>query len=320
MDKNSKIFVAGHRGLVGGAILRELQRQGYDNLVTLARSELDLTDAQAVRRFFDKEKVQFVFVAAAKVGGILANNTYPGDFIRDNLQIQTNVIDAAYKGGCEKLLFLGSSCIYPKFAEQPIKEAALLTGALEPTNEPYAIAKIAGILMCQSYRRQYGFDAISLMPTNLYGPGDNFDPENSHVLAALLRRIHEAKLADAPEVVVWGTGAPTREFLHCADLANACVYMMSNYSQPEIVNIGTGEETSIRELAELICSVVGYKGALTFDTSKPDGTPRKVMDVSKAAEAGWRAQTQLRDGLVETYRWFVEQNPESMRLQEKKPV
>ena len=307
MKTSSKIFVAGHRGLVGGAILRRLEAEGYANLVTRTRQELNLTDPIAVRDFFETEKPTHVFLAAAKVGGILANNTYPADFIRENLQIQTNVIDSAYQSGVEKLAFLGSSCIYPKFAEQPMREDALLSGKLEPTNDAYAIAKIAGIIMCQAYRRQHGFDAISLMPTNVYGPGDNFDLESSHVLPALIRRFHEAKEAGADEVTVWGTGKPMREFIHCDELAEACVFLMNNYSDGEIVNVGTGVDVTIRELAETIRDVVGFRGELVWDTSKPDGTPRKLMDVSKLEGIGWKSSLSLKDGVASTYAWFLDQ-------------
>ena len=306
MNKESKIFVAGHRGLVGSAILRKLQGEGYTNLVTRTRAELDLRDQAAVNRFFEEEHPEYVFLAAAKVGGILANSTYPADFIRDNLQIQTNVIDAAYRSGVKKLLFLGSSCIYPKFAPQPMKEEHLLTGPLEPTNEWYAVAKIAGIKMAQAYRRQYGFNAISLMPTNLYGPGDNFDLETSHVIPALIRKFHEAKVERKTHVVVWGTGKPRREFLHVDDLADAALFLMQNYDGEEIINVGVGEDVSIRELAELIRDVVGYEGEIVFDTTKPDGTPRKLLDVSRLHALGWRARISLREGLEQTYRWYLE--------------
>ncbi len=306
MDKASKIFVAGHRGLVGSAILRKLQAEGYVNLVTRTRAELDLRDQAAVNRFFAEERPEYAFLAAAKVGGILANSTYPADFIRDNLQIQTNVIDAAYRHGVKKLLFLGSSCIYPKYAPQPMKEEYLLTGPLEPTNEWYAVAKIAGIKMAQAYRRQYGFNAISLMPTNLYGPGDNFDLETSHVIPALIRKFHEAKVEGRPHVVVWGTGKPRREFLHVDDLADAALFLMKNYDSEEIINVGVGEDVSIRELAELIQDVVGFEGEIVFDTTKPDGTPRKLLDVSRLQALGWKARIPLREGLASTYRWYVE--------------
>ncbi|KAI4335506.1 hypothetical protein L6164_014145 [Bauhinia variegata] len=305
-DKSAKVFVAGHRGLVGSAIVRKLLQLGFTNLVLRTRAELDLTRQSDVEAFFSAEKPRFVIVAAAKVGGIHANNTYPADFIAINLQIQTNVIDSAYRNGVEKLLFLGSSCIYPKFAPQPIPENALLTGPLEPTNEWYAIAKIAGIKMCQSYMIQYKWDAISGMPTNLYGPYDNFHPENSHVLPALMRRFHEAKVNGAKEVVVWGTGSPLREFLHVDDLADACVFLMEEYSGLEHLNVGSGKEVTIKELAELMKEVVGFEGNLVWDTSKPDGTPRKLMDSSKLAELGWKPKISLKNGLVDTYKWYLE--------------
>ncbi|WP_457637188.1 GDP-L-fucose synthase [Oceanithermus sp.] len=308
MTKESKIFVAGHRGLVGSAILRRLEADGFVNLVTRTRDELDLRDQTAVSRFFEKERPEYVFLAAAKVGGILANSTYPADFIRDNLQIQTNVIDAAYRSGSKKLLFLGSSCIYPKHAPQPMKEEYLLTGPLEPTNEWYAIAKIAGIKMAQAYRRQYGFNAISLMPTNLYGPGDNFDLETSHVIPALIRKFHEAKVEGKPHVVIWGTGKPRREFLHVDDLADAAVFLMQKYEEEEFVNVGIGKDVSIYELAKLIREVVGYEGQIRFDLSKPDGTPRKLLDVSRLNALGWRAKISLRDGLRKTYQWYIRQD------------
>ena len=304
ITKDSRIYVAGHRGLVGSAVVRSLERQGYRNILTRSRKELDLTDSQAVIRFFEEQRPDCVIDAAAKVGGIHANNTYPADFIRDNLFIQNNLIDTAWKFGCSKFVFLGSSCIYPKMAPQPLKEEYLLTGPLEPTNEWYAIAKIAGIKMCQAYRRQYGFDAISLMPTNLYGPGDNFDLENSHVLPALIRKFHEAKVEGKPEVVVWGTGKPRREFLYVDDMADATVFLMENYSEEQIVNVGTGEDITIRKLAFLVGEVVGYKGELIFDTSKPDGTPRKLLDITKLTGLGWQVGRSLREGIEETYRWY----------------
>ncbi|KAM1106470.1 hypothetical protein ACFX13_003394 [Malus domestica] len=305
-DKSAKVFVAGHRGLVGSAIVRKLHALGFTSLVLRTHAELDLTRQADVESFFAAEKPQFLILAAAKVGGIHANNTYPADFIAVNLQIQTNVIDAAYRFGVKKLLFLGSSCIYPKFAPQPIPENALLTGPLEPTNEWYAIAKIAGIKMCQAYRIQYSWDAISGMPTNLYGPHDNFHPENSHVLPALMRRFHEAKVKGAEEVVVWGTGSPLREFLHVDDLADGVVFMMDSYSGLEHVNVGSGKEVTIKELAELVKEVVGFEGRLVWDSTKPDGTPRKLMDSSKLAGLGWTPKISLKDGLVDTYSWYLE--------------
>ncbi|QWK22936.1 GDP-L-fucose synthase [Thermus antranikianii] len=310
MDKGSKIYVAGHRGLVGSAILRKLRAEGYTNLVTRTRQELDLRDQAAVNRFFEEERPEYVFLAAAKVGGILANSTCPADFIRDNLLIQTHVIDAAYRYGVKKLLFLGSSCIYPKHAPQPLKEGYLLTGPLEPTNEPYAVAKIAGIKMCQAYRRQYGFNAISLMPTNLYGPGDNFDLQTSHVLPALIRKFHEAKEEGRKEVVVWGTGTPRREFLHVDDLADAALFLMKHYESEEIINVGVGEDISIRELAELIARIVGFEGEIVYDTTKPDGTPRKLLDTSRLFALGWRPKIPLEEGIRQTYRWFLEHRAE----------
>ena len=306
MDKHDSIYVAGHRGLVGSAIVRALQKTGYTNLLLRSRSEVDLTDQASTESFFAHERPQFVFLAAAKVGGIMANNTLGADFIRDNLLIQTNAIDAAWRNGARKLLFLGSSCIYPKLAPQPMKESDLLTGTLEPTNEPYAIAKIAGIKMCQAYRAQHGFDAISLMPTNLYGPNDNFDLNSSHVLPALMRKFHEAKLSGASQVTIWGTGTPKREFLHVDDLADASLFLMRNYSGPEIVNVGVGEDVSIHDLAVMIGEVVGFRGNLHQDTSKPDGTPRKLLDVSRLSSLGWRARTSLREGLEQTYRWYLQ--------------
>ena len=310
MEKNCKIFVAGHRGLVGSAIERCLLKQGFENLITKSRVELDLTSQVQVEEFFHAEKPDYVFLSAAKVGGIHANNTYPADFIRDNLQIQTNIIDSACRSGVKKLLFLGSSCIYPKFAPQPMKEEYLLTGELEPTNEWYAIAKIAGIKMCQAYRRQYGFNAISLMPTNLYGPGDNFNLANSHVLPALIRKFHEGKINNEPKVTVWGTGTPKREFLHVDDLADASVFLMSHYHEEGIVNVGVGEDTSIADLARLVKEVVGFKGEIVFDTSKPDGTPRKLLDVSKLTALGWKAKISLREGVVSTYEWYLQHQNE----------
>ncbi|MGG0510610.1 GDP-L-fucose synthase [Priestia megaterium] len=306
MNKNSKIYVAGHRGLVGSAIVRKLQEKGYSNLVYRTSAELDLRDKPQVDAFFAEEKPEFVFLAAAKVGGIVANNEYPAEFIHDNLLIQSNIIDAAYRNGVEKLLFLGSTCIYPKLAPQPLKEEYLLTGALEPTNEPYAIAKIAGIKMCESYNRQYGTKYISAMPTNLYGPNDNFDLHTSHVLPALLRKFHEAKEGNAPFVEMWGTGTPKREFLYSDDLADACVFLMNTYEGNEIVNIGVGEDITIKELGEKVKAVVGYEGDIQFDTSKPDGTPRKLVDVTKLNGLGWKAETALEDGLQKAYQWFLD--------------
>lgn len=305
MDQAARIFVAGHRGLAGSAIVRRLKQAGFGNLLLRTQSELDLTDAVAVDAFFAQERPAYVFLAAARVGGIHANNSYPVDFLRDNLQIEINVIEAAYRHGAAKLLFLGSSCIYPKFAPQPMPEDCLLTGALEPTNEWYAIAKIAGIKLCQAYRRQYGFDAISLMPTNLYGPGDNFHLANSHVLPALIRKFHEAKATGAAEVVVWGSGMPRREFLHVDDLADACLFLMQRYDDERIVNVGVGADVSILELAELVQRVVGFEGRIVLDPDKPDGTPRKLLDVSRLTALGWQARIGLEDGIRETYRWFL---------------
>jgi GDP-L-fucose synthase len=306
MQKNSRIFVAGHRGLAGSAICRCLLRNGYRNLITRSRSELDLTNQSRVDAFFAAEKPEFVFLAAAKVGGILANSSYPAEFLRSNLTIQNNVIEAAYQNGVKKLQFLGSSCIYPRLAPQPIKEEYLLTGPLEPTNEWYAIAKIAGIKLAQAYRRQYGFRTISLMPTNLYGPGDNFDLESSHVLPALIRKAHEARVKHAPEMAVWGSGAPRREFLHVDDLADAAVFLMLRYDSADIINVGVGEDITIRELAELVCRVVGYEGRVVFDASKPDGTPRKLLDVSRLQNLGWRPRVNLEEGIGHAYREFLE--------------
>lgn len=305
MEKEAKIFIAGRFGLVGSAIERALRRQGYENVVGLPHRELELTVQAEVETYFKIEKPQYVFLAAAKVGGILANNTYPAEFIYSNLEIQNNVIHACYQFGVKKMLFLGSSCIYPKFAAQPMTEDELLNGKLEPTNEPYAVAKIAGIVMCQSYNRQYGTNFVSVMPTNLYGINDNYHPDNSHVIPGLLRRFHDAKVTNAPEVVVWGTGSPKREFLFADDLGDACVFVMQQYSGNEIINIGSGVEVTIRELAETIKRVVGYPGVLRFDTSKPDGTPRKLLDVSKLNNLGWQAQTRLEDGLIIAYQDFL---------------
>jgi GDP-L-fucose synthase len=305
MKKHSKIYIAGHRGLVGSAIVRRLEKEGYNNLVYRTSSELNLTDKIQVDQFFAEEKIEYVFLAAAKVGGIVANNEYPADFIRDNLLIQTNVIDAAYRNNVKKLLFLGSTCIYPKLAPQPLKEDYLLTGELEPTNEPYAIAKIAGIKMCESYNRQYGTKYISVMPTNLYGENDNFDLHTSHVLPALIRKFHVAKENNQPYVEVWGTGTPKREFLYSDDLADACVYLMDHYEGNEIVNIGVGEDIEIGQLAYLVKKTVGYEGEIKFDTSKPDGTPRKLVDVTKLNSLGWKASTSLEEGLNKAYQWFL---------------
>jgi GDP-L-fucose synthase len=306
LGKESRIFVAGHRGLVGSALVRALAARGCDDLILRSRAELDLTDQAAVRRFFEEARPRIVIMAAARVGGIHANDTRPAEFIRDNLLIQDNVIDSAYRFGVEKFVFLGSSCIYPKLAQQPMREEYLLTGPLEPTNEWYAVAKIAGVKMCQAYRRQYGFKAISLMPTNLYGPGDNFDLECSHVLPALLRRIHEAKLRGDPSVTIWGTGAPRREFLHVDDLADATLHLLHAYDAEPIVNVGWGRDVTIRELAELIVSVVDYKGQLEFDSTRPDGAPRKLLDVSRLTGLGWQPRISLRQGIESTYAWFTE--------------
>lgn len=305
MKKEAKIYVAGHRGLVGSAIIRTLMKNGYTNLITRTHAELDLLDQLAVAEFFAAEKPEYVFLAAAKVGGIMANKNYPADFIYQNLIVQSNVIESAHQNKVEKLLFLGSSCIYPKLAPQPIKEEYLLTGPLEPTNDAYAIAKIAGIMMCQSYHRQYGSNFISVMPTNLYGENDNFNLENSHVLPALIRRFHEAKIAGAPSVTLWGTGTPKREFLYVDDLAEACLHLMKTYNEPEIVNIGTGEDVTIKELAETIAEIVGYKGILEWDTTKPDGTPRKLLDVSKLHSLGFKHKTPLEEGIKKTYLWYT---------------
>ncbi len=308
MAKDSRVYVAGHRGLVGGAIYRALQASGYASLIGRSSSELDLRDANAVEAFFAQEKPEFVFLAAAKVGGILANNTYPADFITDNLRIQVNVIDAAQRHGVKRLLFLGSSCIYPKFADQPIREDSLLTGILEPTNDAYAIAKIAGIYQVQANRRQHGSSFISAMPTNLYGPGDNFDLKNSHVLPALMRKMHEAKEQGQPSVIVWGSGSPRREFLHVSDLAAASIFLMARYDDPAPINVGVGEDVTILELAHTIADVVGFTGKLEFDATKPDGTPRKLLDISRLRELGWAPKISLEDGLRQTYAWFVEQS------------
>lgn len=304
MEKSSRIYVAGHRGLVGSALVRALTGQGYDQLLLRTRSQLDLLDESAVNAFFESTRPEYVFLAAAKVGGIKANDVYSGEFIYENLKIQTHVIHAAHRHGVKKLLFLGSSCIYPKFAPQPIREESLLDGALEPTNDAYAVAKIAGIQMCKAYRKQYGSRFISVMPTNLYGINDNFDLENSHVLPALVRKFHEAKERGAASVPIWGTGNARREFLLVDDLADACIYLMQHYDEPDIINIGTGEDVTIRELAETIRDIVGFAGELAFDTTKPDGTPRKLLDVSKLHALGWRAKTPLKEGIAQTYDWY----------------
>ena len=306
MDKSEKIFVAGHRGLVGSAIVRKLTSDGFTNLITRDRKELDLANEAAVAAFFEREKPDVVVLAAAKVGGIKANNDYPVEFLLENLRLQNNVISSAHVNDVRKLLFLGSSCIYPKHAPQPIREDALLTGALEPTNDAYAIAKIAGIRLCQAYASEYGENYISAMPTNLYGPHDNFDLTSSHVLPALMRKAHEAKTNGAREIVVWGTGTPRREFLHVDDMADACVFLLNNYDSPEFVNVGCGADVSIRELVELVCDVVGFDGELTFDSTKPDGTPRKLLDVSRINSLGWKPKIDLRDGIAQTYEWFLE--------------
>ena len=306
MNPTSAIFVAGERGLAGSAIVRALRARGFTNVVSAPRAVLDLREQTAVERFFADRRPEYVFMAAAKVGGILANDTRPADFIRDNLLIQNNVIDAAHRHGVRKFCFLGSSCIYPRLAPQPLREDALLTGPLEPTNQWYAIAKIAGIKMCQAYARQYGFNAISAMPTNLYGPGDNFDLASSHVLPALIRKFHEAKLRGDPTVTIWGSGTPRREFLHVDDLADAVCFLMEQYDSPEIINIGCGEDLTISELANLVREIVGFDGEIVHDRSKPDGTPRKLLDVTKLTELGWRPRIALRDGIRSTYRWFLE--------------
>jgi GDP-L-fucose synthase len=312
MNKQARIYVAGHRGLVGAALVRRLRAQGFDQLILPERASLNLTEQSAVEQFFEREKPEYVLLAAARVGGIQANNTRPAAFLQENLAIQTHVIDAAYRHGTRKLLFLGSSCIYPKFAPQPMPEDCLLTGSLEPTNEWYAIAKIAGLKMCQAYRRQYGFDAICVMPTNLYGPGDNFNLQDSHVLPALIRRFHEARQQGTPQVTIWGSGSPRREFLHVDDLADACLYLMQNYSDEGPINIGWGRDVTILELAKLIAQKVGYEGELRFDASKPDGTPRKLLDVQKLSALGWRAQIELPEGLERTLAWYRD-NEQSAR-------
>ena len=306
MDKDSKIYIAGHRGLVGSAIMRRLKAEGYKNLLTHTHAELDLTRQEKVEEFFRKERPDYVFLAAARVGGIYANNTYPAEFIYSNLTIQTNIIHASYLFKVKKMLFLGSSCIYPKNCPQPMKEEYLLSGPLEPTNEPYAVAKIAGIKMCQAYNRQYGTNFLSVMPTNLYGPNDNFDLKTSHVLPALIRKFHEAKIEGLSEVEIWGTGSPRREFLHVDDLADACLFLMNNYNNSKIINIGVGKDQTIRELAEIIAGLTGFKGSIRFDTGKPDGTPVKRLDVSKINSIGWRARIGLEQGIAETYKWYAE--------------
>jgi len=301
MEKSSRIYIAGHRGMVGSALVRKLKKEGFQNLITRTSSELDLRDTLKVAAFFEKEKPEYVFLAAARVGGIVANSTYKAEFIYDNLMIQTNVIHQSWKSGVKKLMFLGSSCIYPRLAPQPLKESYLLTGELEPTNEPYAIAKIAGIKMCDAYREQYGCHFISVMPTNLYGPNDNYDPETSHVLPALLRKFHQAVLNREPQVTVWGSGNPRREFMHVDDLADACFFLMQSYDEPGFINIGTGNDISIRELSELIREISGYQGEIRFDTTRPDGTPRKLMDVSKLSARGWKSSIPLKSGIAMVY-------------------
>lgn len=313
MDASSAIFVAGHRGMVGSAIVRRLHSAGYENLVLRTRSELDLTDASATREFFEEARPEYVFLAAAKVGGILANDSCPADFIRENLSIQTSVIHSAWESGVRKLLFLGSSCIYPKHAPQPMAEELLLTGPLETTNDAYAVAKIAGIKMCEAYRRQHGSSFISAMPTNLYGPGDNFDEKGSHVLPGLIRRFDTAKKDGLESVTVWGSGTPRREFLHVDDLADACLFLMLQYDGEGHVNVGVGEDISILGLAELVKSVVGYRGEIRLDSTKPDGTPRKLLDVSLMESLGWSSRIGLRDGIETTYAWYTESDPESIR-------
>ena len=307
LNKNSKIYVAGHNGLVGSAITRKLKALGFDNLILKSRNELDLLSQEAVRRFFEQTRPEYVFLAAAKVGGIYANDNYPAEFIYNNLLIESNIIYNAKVYGANKLLFLGSSCIYPKFAEQPIKEDALLTGPLEPTNECYALAKIAGIKMCQAFNKQYGTNFISVMPTNLYGPGDNFDINNSHVMPAMIRKFHEAKVNKANSVILWGTGTPKREFLHVDDLADACVFLMQNYNNNKIINIGTGEDLEIAELAEIVKEIIGFDGKIIWDRTKPDGTPRKLLDVSLLHELGWHHKINLRDGIKSAYKAFLDE-------------
>ena len=308
LTRDSRIYIGGHSGLAGSAIRRKLQADGYRHIITRTHGELDLTNQLAVAKFFATERPEYVFMAAAKVGGILANDSYPVEFLRDNLLIETNVIDAAYRNGAKKLLFLGSSCVYPKHAPQPIKEEYLLTGLLESTNEWYAVAKIAGLKLVQAYRKEHGFDGISAMPTNLYGPGDHFDPFESHVLAALIQKFHVAKMNRDTEVVVWGTGKPRREFMHVNDLADACVFLMLRYSSAEPINVGTGYDISITELAHLIGEVVGYRGSIRYDLSKPDGTPRKLLDVSRIQTLGWKARISLLEGIEQTYSWYCDQH------------
>jgi len=305
LSPDSKIYVAGHRGLVGSAIVRRLQKGGYKNILTRTHEELDLTDIKTVASFFQRERPEYVFLAAAKVGGILANSTYPAEFIRDNLLIELSIIDAAHRSGVKRLLFLGSSCIYPKHCPQPMKEEYLMTGPLEPTNSAYAVAKIAGIEMCRAYNRQHGTQYLPVMPTNLYGPGDNFDLETSHVLPALIRKFHEAKTEGKKSVTIWGTGTPRREFLYVDDLADACVFLMEHYDGTELINIGTGQDHTIRELAEIVGCVVGFEGELTLDSSKPDGTPQKLLDVSRLKRIGWKAKIRLEEGIRTTYEWYV---------------
>jgi GDP-L-fucose synthase len=306
MHKSTKIYVAGHRGLVGSAIVRRLQSDGYTNLIMRTSRELDLREQTEVRRFFAEERPEYVILAAARVGGILANDSYPADFIYDNLMMEANVVDAAYRSGVKKMLALGSTCIYPKMAPQPLREDYLLTGPLEPTNEWYAVAKIAGIKLCQAYRRQYGCNFIAAMPTNLYGPGDNFDLEKSHVMPAMIRKFHEAKISGADSVTLWGSGKPKREFLHVDDMADACVYLLHHYDGEDIVNIGVGEDLEISELAEIVRTVVGFAGEIVYDASKPDGTPRKLVDAGRINRLGWRARIGLQTGIEQTYQWFLD--------------
>lgn len=310
MEKNERIYVAGHRGMVGSAVLRNLQDNGYTDLVTRTHKELALDDPRAVEEFFATQKPDYVFLAAAKVGGIVANDMYGGDFIRENLKIQVNVIDAAYRNGVKKLLFLGSSCIYPKHAEQPMREDSLLTGTLEPTNLPYAIAKIAGKTMCDAYRKQFGFDAFTVMPSNVYGVGDNFHPEHSHVAAGMMRRFHEAKVNGASSVVIWGTGSPMREFVDADDLGDACVFLMNNFSEGGMINAGSSQEISVRDLAFMLKDITGFQGELTFDTTKPDGTPRKIMENSRLHAMGWRPKTSIEAGMRKMYDWYVKNGGE----------